>query len=132
LEGDERGRIEMNTRNTTTIMNTNLLNIAFEDLFKLTIGLIVDDLKVHRHLYQLSLNEREPAVLNLKLYRKIFALAGFKEKDMSEELEDWYFEQTKRVETIVPDEQELQNLAVEILDGLLKIRSELYKGKFRK
>ncbi len=113
-------------------MNTNLLNIAFEDLFKLTVGLIVDDLKVHRHLYHLSLSSPDKAVLNLKLYRKIFALAGFKEQDMSEELEDWYFEQTKRVELIAPDEQELQNLAAEILEGLLKTRSEVYKGKFRK
>lgn len=113
-------------------MNKNLLNIAFEDLFKLTLGLIVDDLKVHQHLYHLSATGPEPAVLNLKLYRQIFLLAGFKERDISEELEDWYFEQTKRVETIGTDEQEIQNLAVGILEGLLKIRSELYKGKFGK
>ncbi|MGV3612684.1 MAG: hypothetical protein ACO1N0_17120 [Fluviicola sp.] len=109
--------------------NKNLLNIAFEDLFKLTVGLIVDDLKVHRHVYHWSLRGSDSFVLNLKLYRKIFVLAGFKERDISEELEDWYFEQTKRVEEIAADEQALQDLAVEILDGLLKARKELYKGK---
>lgn len=110
--------------------NTNLLHIAFEDLFKLTVGLIVDDLKVHKHLYHLSLSGLD-TTLQLKLYRRIFVLAGFKESDISEELEDWYFEQTQRVTTIeiTPDEQALSELSAEILEGLLKIRSEVYSKK---
>ena len=111
--------------------NTNLLNIAFEDLFKLTLGLIVDDLKVHKHLYHLSLSGLDTTPLNLNLYRRIFVLAGFKERDISEELEDWYFEQTKRVNTVdlVHDEQGLYDLSGEILEGLLKMRNELYGKK---
>lgn len=108
---------------------TNLLNIAFEDLFKLTVGLIVDDLKVHKHLYHLIQGGLD-TTLQLNLYRRIFVLAGFKESDITEELEDWYFEQTQRVTTIeiTPDEQALSELAAEILEGLLKIRNGLYVG----
>jgi len=111
--------------------NTNLLNIAFEDLFKLTVGLIVDDLKVHTHLYHLSLSGLDTSPLHLNLYRRIFVLAGFKEKDISEELQDWYFEQTKRVHApdVLQDEQLLYALSAEILEGLLKARNELYAGK---
>ncbi len=110
--------------------NTNLLNIAFEDLFKLTLGLIVDDLKVQKHLYHLSLGGLH-ATLQLNLYRGIFILAGFKESDITEELEDWYFEQTQRVNGIevTPDEQTLSDLAAEILEGLLKMRNEFYSRK---
>ena len=111
--------------------NTNLLNITFEDLFKLTVGLIVDDLRVHKHLYHLSLSGLDTAVLNLNLYQRIFVLAGFKEQDISDEMEEWYFEQTKRVNSIdlLHNEQELYDLSVEILEGLLKMRNSLYLGK---
>lgn len=110
--------------------NTNLLNIAFEDLFKLTLGLIVDDLKVQKHLYYLSLGGLN-ANLQLNLYRGIFILAGFKEADITEELEDWYFEQTQRVNEIevTSNEQVLSDLAAEILEGLLKMRNENYSKK---
>ena len=91
---------------------THSLNIAFEDLFKLIIGLIVDDLKVHKHLHHLSLSGLDTTPLHLNLYKRIFILAGFKEKDISEELADWYFEQTKRVHGIdlVQDEEVLSAL----------------------
>lgn len=107
--------------------NTNLLNIAFEDLFKLTLGLIIDDLKVQKHLYHLSLGGLN-ANLQLNLYRGIFILAGFKESDITEELEDWYFEQTQRVNAleITADEKALHDLSAEILEGLLKMRNEFY------
>ncbi|MDF3029358.1 MAG: hypothetical protein K0S23_3665 [Fluviicola sp.] len=107
---------------------THSLNIAFEDLFKLIIGLIVDDLKVHRHLHHLSLSGLDTTPLHLKLHTRIFVLAGFKERDISEELEDWYFEQTKRVQSIdlVQDEEVLYDLSSEILAGLLKLRNEVY------
>lgn len=110
--------------------NTNLLNIAFEDLFKLTVGLIVDDLKVHKHLYHLSLSGLDTS-LQLNLYRRIFVLAGFKESDISEELEDWYFKQTQRVNKIeiTADEKALHDLSADILEGLLKMRTELYSKK---
>lgn len=110
--------------------NTNLLNIAFEDLFKLTHGLIVDDLKVQKHLYHLSLGGLH-TTLQLTLYRGVFVLAGFKESDITEELEDWYFGQTQRVNgiEITPDEQALSDLAAEILEGLLRIRNEHYSKK---
>jgi hypothetical protein len=110
--------------------NTNLLNIAFEDLFKLTLGLIVDDLKVQKHLYHLSLGGLH-TTLQLNLYHGIFVLVGFKESDITEELEDWYFAQTQRVNAIeiTPDEQALSDLAAEILEGLLKIRNEYYSKK---
>lgn len=110
--------------------NTNLLNIAFEDLFKLTLGLIVDDLKVQKHLYHLSLGGLH-TTLQLNLYRGIFILAGFKEADITEELEDWYFEQTQRVNGIevTADEKALHDLSAEILEGLLKMRNELYSKK---
>jgi hypothetical protein len=110
-------------------MNTKpSINIAFEDLFKLLIGLIVDDLKVHKHFHHLSLSGLDTSPLHLHLYKQIFILAGFKEADISEELADWYFEQTKRVNALdlVQDEKELSNLASEILEGLLKARNELY------
>ncbi len=108
--------------------NQNTITIAFEDLFKLIIGLIVDDLKVHKHLYHLSLSGLDTTPLHLNLYRRIFILAGFKEKDISEELEDWYFEQTKRVNGVdlIQDEKVLMDLSSEILEGLLKARNELY------
>lgn len=110
---------------------THSLNIAFEDLFKLIIGLIVDDLKVHKHLHHLSLSGLDTTPLHLNLYKRIFILAGFKEKDISEELADWYFEQTKRVHGIdlVQDEEVLYDLSSEILAGLLKMRKEVYAGK---
>lgn len=110
--------------------NTNLLNIAFEDLFKLTLGLIVDDLKVQKHLYHLSLGGLQ-TTLQLTLYRGVFVLAGFKESDITEELEDWYFEQTQRVNTleITDDEKVLHELSAEILEGLLKRRNEIYGRK---
>lgn len=106
----------------------NSINIAFEDLFKLLIGLIVDDLKVHKHFHHLSLSGLDTSPLHLNLYRRIFILAGFKEKDISEEIEEWYFEQTKRVNEIdlVHDEKVLYDLSSEILEGLLKARNELY------
>lgn len=111
--------------------NKHSLNIAFEDLFKLIIGLIVDDLKVHKHLYHLSLSGLDTSPLHLDLYRRIFILAGLKEQDLSEELEYWYFQQTRRVHTIDPahDEKVLYDLASEILTGLLKARKELYAKK---
>jgi hypothetical protein len=111
--------------------NKNSLNIAFEDLFKLILGLIVDDLKVQQHFYHLSLSGLDTSPLHLNLYRRIFVLAGFKEQDISEEMEDWYFQQTKRVNelNLVRDEKELYDLSSEILEGLLKARNELYSGK---
>lgn len=110
-------------------MNTkNSISIAFEDLFKSLIGLIVDDLKVHRHFHHLSLSGLDTTPLHLNLYRQIFILAGFKEADISEELADWYFEQTKRVNSIDPvqDEKVLYELSSEILEGLLKAKTKLY------
>jgi|GEM_PF-4511874 len=110
-------------------MNTrNSISIAFEDLFKSLIGLIIDDLKVHRHFHHLSLSGLDTTPLHLNLYRQIFILAGFKEADISEELADWYFEQTKRVNSIDPvqDEKVLYELSSEILEGLLKAKTELY------
>lgn len=111
--------------------NKHALTIAFEDLFKLIIGLIGDDLKVHKHLHNLSLSGLDTTPLHLDLYKRIFILAGFKEADISEEMEDWYFQQTKRVYTIdlVQDEQVLFDLSSEILAGLLKARNEVYMKK---
>jgi hypothetical protein len=98
-------------------------------LFKLILGLIADDLKVHKHFYNLSLSGLDTTPLHLNLYRRIFVLVGFREQDISEELEDWYFEQTKRVLTIdqTADEKALHKLSSEILEGLLKARNELYR-----
>lgn len=113
-------------------MNTdNSLNISFEDLFRLLMGLIADDLKVQRHLYHLSLSGLDTTPLQLDLHRSIFILAGFKEAIISEELEEWYFEQTLRVNDaeLVPDAQALTHLATEILEGLLKQRNEVYGRK---
>jgi hypothetical protein len=106
---------------------THSLNIAFEDLFKLIIGLIVDDLKVHKHLHHLSLSGLDTTPLYLDLHKRIFVLAGFKERDISEELEDWYFEQTKRVQVVdLVQDEVLYELSSEILAGLLKRRNEVY------
>ncbi|WP_430405837.1 hypothetical protein [Fluviicola sp.] len=116
-------------------MNTkHSITIAFEDLFKLLIGLIVDDLKVHKHFHHLSLSGLDTSPLHLNLYRQIFILSGIKEADISDELADWYFEQTKRVHSIdlVHDEKELVDLSSEILEGLLKARNELYMRKVTK
>lgn len=113
-------------------MNTkHSITIAFEDLFKLLIGLIVDDLKVHRHFHHLSLSGLDTSPLHLNLYRQIFILSGFKEADISDELADWYFQQTKRVNSMNPvqDEKELVDLSSEILEGLLKARNEVYVKK---
>ncbi len=111
--------------------NPNLLNISFEDLFKLTVGLIVDDLKVHTHLYHLSLSGLDTSPLQLNLYQRIFLLAGFREKDITEELQDWYFNQTKRVQApdLLLDETLLYELSSEILEGLLKARNAMYAGR---
>ncbi|WP_343635837.1 hypothetical protein [Fluviicola sp.] len=109
----------------------NSLNVSFEDLFKLLIGLIADDLKVQKHLYHLSLSGLDTTPLQLELHRSIFVLAGLKESDISEELEDWYFAQTQRVNNIdlKHDEQALSGLSAEILEGLLKLRNEIYGRK---
>mgnify|MGYP000862981739 CR=1 FL=1 len=114
--------------------NPNLLNISFEDLFKLTVGLIVDDLKVHTHLYHLSLSGLDTSPLQLNLYQRIFLLAGFREKDITEELQDWYFNQTKRVQApdLLLDETLLYELSSEILEGLLKARNAMYAGRISK
>lgn len=108
--------------------NQNTITIAFEDLFKLLLGLIVDDLKVHKHFHHLSLGGLDTTPLHLNLHKQIFILSGFKEKDISEELEDWYFEQTKRVNGVdlIQDEKVLVDLSSEILESLLKARNELY------
>ncbi|TSJ41163.1 hypothetical protein [Fluviicola chungangensis] len=109
----------------------NSLNISFEDLFKLIIGFIIDDLKVQKHYYNLSLSGLDTTPLQLNLHDGIFILVGFKEIDITEEIKQWYFKQTERVFTmdITNDEKALRNLSSEILEGLLKARNNLYSQK---
>jgi hypothetical protein len=114
--------------------NKNALHIAFEDLFKLIIGLISDDLKLHKHFHHLNRGGLDTTPLNLDLSQKVFVLVGFKETDISEELEYWYFKQAQRVNTIdfMHDEKAFTDLSSEILEGLLKMRNELYVKKGRR
>lgn len=110
--------------------NNNTLNISFEDLFKLIIGFIADDLKVQKYHYNLSLIGLDSSPLNLNLHEGIFRLVGFKENEISEEITQWYFQQTERVFGIdtIKDENTLNKLASEILDGLLKARKKIFKS----
>lgn len=107
----------------------NSLNISFEDLFKLIVGFISDDLKVHKHFHNLSLSGLDTTPLHLNLHERIFILVGFKEMDISDEVKTWYFQQTERVYTIdtINNENKLYDLSTEILDGLLKARNKTYK-----
>lgn len=111
--------------------NNNTLNISFEDLFKLIIGFIADDLKVQKYHYNLSLIGLESSPLNLNLHEGIFRLVGFKENDISEEIKQWYFQQTERVFTIdfINDEKAFLDLTTEILNGLIKARKNIYSQK---
>lgn len=113
--------------------NYNTLNISFEDLFKLIVGFIADDLKVQKYHYNLSLIGLDSSPLNLNLHEGIFRLVGFKENEISEEIKQWYFQQTERVFTIdIPnDEKAFIDLTTEILDGLIKARKKLYSQKFK-
>lgn len=106
----------------------NSLNIVFEDLFKLIINLISDDLKVHKYLYNLSLSGIDTNPLQLQLHDGIFLLIGFKMNEVTEEIKQWYFHQTERVFNIdiSNDQQALQNLSAEILYGLLKERKNVF------
>lgn len=111
--------------------NNNTLNISFEDLFKLIIGFIADDLKVQKYHYNLSLIGLDSRPLNLNLHEGIFRLVGLKENEISEEITQWYFQQTERVFNINNDEKALQYLASEILEGLLKFRKEIYSKRIK-
>lgn len=106
----------------------NSLNIVFEDLFKLIINLISDDLKVQKHLYNLNLSGVDTNSLQLQLHDGIFLLVGFKMNEVTEEIKQWYFHQTERVFTIdiSNDQQAFQNLSAEILYGLLKERKNVF------
>lgn len=105
----------------------NSLNISFEDLFKLIIGFISDDLKVQKHYNNLILSGLDTTPLQLNLHYGIFTLVGFK----VDEIKQWYFKQTERVFNIdiINDEKVLQNLSSEILEGLLKARKKVYSQK---
>lgn len=110
----------------------NSLNISFEDLFKLIIGFITDDLKVQKHYYNLSLSGLDTTSLQLNLEEGIFILVGFKENNISDDIKQWYFKQTERVFNIdTNDEKALRNLSSEILEGLLKERNNVYSQKKR-
>lgn len=113
--------------------NNNTLNISFEDLFKLIIGFIADDLKVQKYHYNLSLIGFDSSPLNLNLHYGIFRLVGFKENDISEEIKQWYFQQTERVFAIdiVNDEKAFLDLTTEILNALIKARKKMYSQKFK-
>lgn len=113
--------------------NNNTLNISFEDLFKLIIGFIADDLKVQKYHYNLSLIGLDSSPLNLNLHEGIFRLVGFKENEISEEITQWYFQQTERVFTIdiTNDEKAFQHLASEILEELIKFRKETYSKRIK-
>lgn len=111
--------------------DNNTLNIHFEDLFKLIIGFITDDLKVQKYHYNLSLIGLDSSPLDLNLHEGIFRLVGFKENDITEEIKQWYFQQTERVFNIVHDEKAFQYLASEILEGLMKFRKEIYSKRIR-
>jgi hypothetical protein len=110
--------------------NINTLNISFEDLFKLIIGFIADDLKVQKHFYNLSLSGLDTTPLQLNLHEGIFQLVGFKKNEISEEVKQWYFQQSEKVFGIdtIKDEDTLNKLATEILDGLLKARKKTFKS----
>lgn len=114
--------------------NDNSLNIVLEDLFNLIISLIADDLKVQKHFHNLNLSGLDTASLQLNLHYGIFRLSGFKKNDITEEFKQWYFHQTERVFNIdiANDEKAFQDLATEILDGLINLRNEMYKKRFKK
>ena len=107
----------------------NSLNISFEDLFKLIIVFISDDLKVQKHFYNLSLSGLDTTPLQLTLHEGIFQLVGFKKHEITEEVKQWYFQQSEKVFGIdtINDEKALQELAAEILEGLLVTRNKVYK-----
>ena len=109
----------------------NKITITFEDLFQLIVGLIEDDLRIQKHFYHLSLSGLDTGPLQLNLYKRVFILVGYKQTEISEELEDWYFEQTNRVNDIdlLHDEATIYDLSIEILEGLLKMRNGLYIGR---
>jgi hypothetical protein len=109
----------------------NSLNISFEDLFKLIVGFITDDLKVQKHYHNLSLSGLDTSPLELNLHNGIFILVGFKENNITDEIKQWYFKQTERIYNIdiINDEKALRNLSSEILEGLLKVRNKVYSQK---
>lgn len=113
-------------------MNNNSLNIVFEDLFKLIVGFIADDLKMQKHFYNLSLGGLDSTPLQLNLHEGIFILVGFKKDEITEEVKQWYFQQSERVFNIdtFNDEIAINKLAAEILEGLLVARNKVYKSKW--
>lgn len=111
-------------------MNNNSLNIVFEDLFKLIVGFIADDLKMQKHFYNLSLSGLDSTPLQLNLHEGIFILVGFRKDEITEEVKQWYFQQSEKVFGIdtFKDETALYELAGEILEGLLKARKKSFQS----
>ncbi len=106
----------------------NALNIGFEDYFNLVIVLIVDDLKIQRHFHFLSLSGVDATPLKLRLHETIFKLIGFKKNDLIPELEDWYFEQTEKVNSIdiLQDEELFIKVSTEIFHDLVNLQKKTY------
>lgn len=108
------------------------INMPVKEYFELLVGLIADDLKIHKHLHFLTLGGLDSTPLKLSIHERVFNLLGFSNDEVTEEMEEWYFSQAERVYSldIIHDSKMLLNLSVEILDGLNKFKSQNNRKKF--
>ena len=98
-------------------------HLNLKEYFDLVIGLIIDDLRIQKHLHNLGLSGLDVTPFKFELYERIFMLVGVSKKKNAQEIRDWYYDQADRVHDIdIDDEKALIELSAEIFDGLLKAR----------
>lgn len=94
--------------------------IRNEKRYDIVVGLVADDLTIHKHFHLLQQSGVDPAPLNLKIHEKVFALIGIDGKMPDDALRDWYFEMAEKtyVVDIFRDGKKLHEIAAEIVMAL--------------
>lgn len=105
---------------------SNIQHVGIRDFFTLTVGLIAEDLKLHKHLHFLSLSGVDTSPLSFQLNQLVFKLVGIEKNQAMDEIEAWYFKQAERVFSIdvANDTKTLLELSTDILSGLNRFRVE--------
>ena len=96
--------------------------IDYFDYNSAIIQLITDDLRISKLLHGLTLTGLDATHFNTSIHETVFLLIGFKKYEQTEELKDWYFNQTERIIPIelTAIDGEITKLAHEIYSGLVE------------
>lgn len=96
--------------------------IDYFDYHSAIITLIADDLRVSKLINGLTKIGLDASNFNSKIHETIFLLIGFKKYQQTDELKDWYFQQSERIFRIelTADEKDLNTLANDIYSGLVE------------